>query len=104
MDQLRLDRRLVYHLGTLRPPPKVVSCSVGHLEQGHRIKVQNKTFMQYTLKTGRQGQDVIFELQKCQNWLTISLGSNLQDTLRASHLLGQLDVDVLKFVSSVHSE
>ena len=33
-----------------------------------------------------------------------NLGSNLQDTLRASHLLGQLDVDVLKFVSSVHSE
>ena len=46
----------------------------------------------------------IFELQIFQNWLTISLGSNLQDTLRASHLLGQLDVDVLKFVSSVHSE
>ena len=100
MDQLRLDRRLVYHLGTLRPPPKVVSSSVGHLEQGHQIKVQNNTFMQSTPKTGH----VIFELQKYQTWLTISLGSNLQDTLRASHLLGQLDVDVLKFVSSVHSE
>ena len=46
----------------------------------------------------------IFEPQKFQTWLTISLGSNLQDTLRASHLLGQLDVDVLKFVSSVHPE
>ena len=46
----------------------------------------------------------IFEPQKFQTWLTISLGSNLQDTLRASHLLGQLDVNVLKFVSSVHSE
>ena len=33
MDQLRLDRRLVYHLGTLRPPPKVVSRSVCHLKQ-----------------------------------------------------------------------